>query len=137
MDLSEIMATNFATVTPETTIGDAARRMLEIDTGAAVVLEGEELAGVISERDLLRGIRDGASADETVADRMTRHVMTAAPSTGLPEAMALMVDGHFRHLPIVDRRPRHRHDLDARPHGLGVAAPASRRLRGRRRRGHR
>ena len=102
MDLSEIMATNFASVTPETTVGDAARRMLEIDTGAAVVLEGEELAGVISERDLLRGIRDGASADETVADRMTRHVMTAAPTTGLPEAMALMVDGHFRHLPVVN-----------------------------------
>jgi CBS domain-containing protein len=102
VDLSEIMATSFASVTPETTVGDAARRMLEIDTGAAVVLEGDELAGVISERDLLRGIRDGASADETVADRMTRHVMTAAPTTGLPEAMALMVDGHFRHLPIVD-----------------------------------
>jgi signal-transduction protein with cAMP-binding, CBS, and nucleotidyltransferase domain len=33
---------------------------------------------------------------------MTRHVMTAAPTTGVPEAMAIMVDGHFRHLPIVD-----------------------------------
>ena len=38
----------------------------------------------------------------TVADRMTRHVLTAAPTTSLPEAMAMMVDGHFRHLPIVD-----------------------------------
>ena len=46
MDLSEIMATNFASVTPETTVGDAARRMLEIDTGAAVVLEGEASATV-------------------------------------------------------------------------------------------
>jgi CBS domain-containing protein len=102
VELAEIMTTNFAVVAPEATIADASRRMLEIDTGAAVVLADGELAGVISERDLLRAVRDGAASDEAVADRMTRHVMTAAPSTGLPEAMAIMVDGHFRHLPIVD-----------------------------------
>jgi CBS domain-containing protein len=102
VELAEIMAVNFASVRPGTTIAEAARRMLEIDTGAAVVLEGDELAGVISERDLLRAIRDGVPSDEAVGERMTRHVMTASPSTGLPEAMAVMVDGHFRHLPIVD-----------------------------------
>ena len=37
-----------------------------------------------------------------VSERMTSHVLTAAPDTNIPEAMALMVDGHFRHLPVVN-----------------------------------
>ena len=102
MDLADIMATTFATVTPEMSIAEAARHMIEIDTGAAVVLEGGQLAGMISERDLLRYLSAGAEPGATVADRMTRHVLTAGASTSLPEAMAMMVDGHFRHLPIVD-----------------------------------
>ena len=43
VELAEIMTTNFAMVSPEATIADASRRMLEIDTGAAVVLDGDEL----------------------------------------------------------------------------------------------
>ena len=102
MDLADIMATTFASVTPEMSIAEAARQMIEIDTGAAVVLEGGQLGGMISERDLLRYLSAGAEPGATVADRMTRHVLTASASTSLPEAMAMMVDGHFRHLPIVD-----------------------------------
>ena len=101
MDLADIMATTFATVSPETSLANAARRMIEIDTGASAVIDGERLVGMISERDLLRHLSAGAAADALVADRMTTHVLTAGPSTTLPEAMAMMVDGHFRHLPIV------------------------------------
>jgi CBS domain-containing protein len=102
MDLADIMATSFATVTPELSVADAARRMIEIDTGAAVVLDdGGQLVGVISERDLLRHISAGADPTASVAERMTRHVLTASPETTMPEAMALMVDGHFRHLPVL------------------------------------
>ena len=54
---------------------------------------------------------------------MTSHFLTAAPDTNIPEAMALMVDGHFRHLPVVNGDGHRRHDLDARPDGLHVAAP--------------
>ncbi len=103
MDLADIMATTFATVSPETSLADAARRMIEIDTGAAAVIDDGSLVGMISERDLLRHLSAGAAADALVADRMTTHVLTAGPSTTLPEAMAMMVDGHFRHLPIVEQ----------------------------------
>jgi CBS domain-containing protein len=102
MDLADIMATTFATVSPEMSIAEAARQMIEIDTGAAVVIAEGSLLGMISERDLLRYLSAGAEHGATVADRMTRHVLTAGVSTTLPEAMAMMVDGHFRHLPIVD-----------------------------------
>jgi signal-transduction protein with cAMP-binding, CBS, and nucleotidyltransferase domain len=57
---------------------------------------------VITERDLLRCFSDGVDPATRVDERMTRHVLTAGPSTEVPEALALMVDGHFRHLPVVN-----------------------------------
>jgi len=97
------MATTFATVGPDMSLAEAARHMMEIDTGAACVVTDGKLLGVISERDLLRHVSSGGDPDATVTDRMTRHVLTAGPHTSLPEAMAMMVDGHFRHLPIVEQ----------------------------------
>ena len=102
MQLTDVMSTQLVSIAPEMRIGDAARRMIEADTGAAIVLAGDDLVGVITERDLLRCVSDGIDPDTPVSERMTRHVLTAAPSTDLAEAMALMVDGHFRHLPVVN-----------------------------------
>ena len=103
MQLTDVMSTQIVSVAPATPIGDAARRMIEADTGAAMVLApGDDLVGVITERDLLRCVSEGIDPGTPVSDRMTRHVLTATASTTLPEAMAMMVDGHFRHLPIVD-----------------------------------
>ena len=103
MQLTDVMSTQIVSVPPETRIGDAARRMIEADTGAAMVLaEGDELVGVITERDLLRCVSEGVDPGTPVSDRMTRHILTAAPGTELAEAMALMVDGRFRHLPVVN-----------------------------------
>jgi CBS domain-containing protein len=103
MELAEIMATTFAVVSPQMSLAETARHMNELDTGAAAVLEDGDLVGMISERDLLRYISQGAEPGALVSDRMTRHVQTASPSTPLPEAMAMMVDGRFRHLPIVEQ----------------------------------
>ena len=101
MELAEIMAVNFAVVSPDATLADASRRMVDVDTGAAAVVDDGELVGMISERDLLRVFRDGGSADQLVRDRMARDVLSASPTTAVPEAMAIMVDGRFRHLPVV------------------------------------
>jgi CBS domain-containing protein len=103
MQLTDVMSTALVAVTPETRVGDAARRMVEQDVGAAIVLaDGDDLVGVITERDLLRCVSEGIDPAVPVSDRMTRHVLTASPQTELAEAMALMVDGHFRHLPVVN-----------------------------------
>jgi CBS domain-containing protein len=102
VELADLMNMNVLAVSPETTLADAAHQMMDHDTGAACVLEDGKLVGVISERDLLRVISEGYDPALSVGERMKRHVLTASPSTGLPEAMAIMVDGHFRHLPIVD-----------------------------------
>ena len=103
MQLTDVMATNVLSVAPDTQLGDAARRMVEADVGAAVVLDASgDLAGVITERDLMRCVSDATDPATPVDQRMTQHVLTAAPDTNIAEAMALMVDGHFRHLPVVN-----------------------------------
>ncbi|MDX6520609.1 MAG: hypothetical protein QOF08_1214 [Gaiellales bacterium] len=103
MQLTDVMSTNLISVSPETRIGEAARKMVDSDVGAAIVLApGDKLVGVITERDLMRCVSEGTEPNTPVSDRMTRHVLTAAPTTELAEAMALMVDGHFRHLPVVN-----------------------------------
>jgi CBS domain-containing protein len=103
MQLTDVMATHVVSVSSQTKIGDAARRMVEADVGAAMVLdEAGDLEGVITERDLMRCVSEGTDPETPVGQRMTRHVLTATPETAIPEAMALMVDGHFRHLPVVN-----------------------------------
>jgi CBS domain-containing protein len=101
MQLADLMATDVLTVSPDTTIADAARRMIARETGAAVVVENDDLVGLISERDLMRALPDACSPETPVSERMSRHVMTAAPGTSVPEAMAIMIEGRFRHLPVV------------------------------------
>ena len=102
MQITDVMSTQIVSVEPDSTIGDAARRMVEHDCGAAMVLSDDELVGVITERDLLRCLGEGVDTSTMVEELMTRHVMTAGPTTEMAEAMALMVDGHFRHLPVVN-----------------------------------
>jgi CBS domain-containing protein len=103
MQLTDVMATTIVSVSPEAGIGDTARRMVESDIGAALVLDRNgDMVGVITERDLLRCVSDGLDPATPVESRMTRHVLTSTPDTEIAEAMALMVDGHFRHLPVVN-----------------------------------
>ncbi|HUZ83901.1 MAG TPA: CBS domain-containing protein [Gaiellales bacterium] len=108
MRVSDVMSTQVLAVAPDTTIGDAAQRMVETDVGAALVVAADgEMVGVITERDLLRCVSDGTERSTPVSERMTRHVLTASSTTEVAQALALMVDGRFRHLPVVsdDGRP--------------------------------
>ena len=102
MQLADLMATDVLAVSPDTTIADAARRMVARDAGAAVVMQDGRLVGVISERDLIRAIPDACRPETPVSDRMSRDVMTASSRTSVPEAMAMMIEGRFRHLPVVE-----------------------------------
>jgi CBS domain-containing protein len=102
MELSDLMHTEVLSVSPDTTMAEAARRMVERDTGAAVVLEDGELVGLVSERDLMRVVSDGVDPQVPVTDRMTRHVLTGVPSMSIPDALAIMHEGRFRHLPVSD-----------------------------------
>jgi CBS domain-containing protein len=106
VQLTDVMATNVVSVSPDTDVAAAARRMVESDVGAAVVLEGDELVGVITERDLMRCVGDGVDGSTSVSERMTRSVLTAPCDASLVEAMSTMIGGRFRHLPVVNERGR-------------------------------
>ena len=76
--------------------------MHERHVGAALVLEGDALVGIVTERDVLRAVAAGRIEGVSVADCMTKHPETidASETTGL--ATSLMIHGGFRHLPVLD-----------------------------------
>ena len=73
--------------------------------GAVVVLaDAARLAGIVSERDVVKAIASNADAALrlTAQDIMTKVVVTATPQTSVDDAMTLMDEGYFRHLPVID-----------------------------------
>ena len=89
--------------TPEATVYDSLRLMSAKDVGALVVLDGDKLVGIVSERDYARKIiLQGKSAKKTlVGDVMTQNVLTVHPGQTVQECMSLLVDNHIRHLPVM------------------------------------
>jgi CBS domain-containing protein len=100
--IAEIMSRGLLTVGPGSSLQEAARQMDERHVGAALVLEGDALRGIVTERDVLRAVAAGPIEDISVADCMTHHPETieASETTGL--AASLMIHGGFRHLPVLD-----------------------------------
>ncbi len=93
-----------AVVAPGDTVFHALNVMAKHDVGALLVLDGEQLVGIFSERDYARKIiLQGKSSRETlVRDIMSERVAYVTPGTTLDECMALMTEKHFRHLPVLD-----------------------------------
>ena len=82
---------------------EAAKRMCEEKTGYLLVVEGDGMLGIITERDILQAVADGRPLDATkVKDVMKTDVVTAHASTTLREAAKLMTEHWIRHLPVVD-----------------------------------
>lgn len=91
-------------LTGDKTAHEAALTLSEQNIGALCVLAGGRLIGIFSERDILKKVvAAGRDPDTiTVAEAMTPNPQTVGPETSLTDALALMTDGHFRHLPVVD-----------------------------------
>lgn len=98
--------TNLATTTPDDTVYHALCIMAEYNVGALLVLEGEQLVGIFSERDYARKqIRNHRSSKETpVRDLMSARVAYVSLNTSLEECMSLMTEKRFRHLPVLDEQ---------------------------------
>ena len=90
-------------VAPIDTVFHALTLMAQHDIGALLVLDGEKLVGIFSERDYARKIMlHGKSSKETlVREIMSDRVAYVTPATTLDECMALMTERHFRHLPVL------------------------------------
>jgi CBS domain-containing protein len=92
------------TIAPAASVFDAVKLMAEKNIGALVVTEGEEIVGIITERDYARKIvlMARSSKDTRVREIMSPSVMHVRPDQMSLECMALMTDNRLRHLSVVD-----------------------------------
>lgn len=92
------------TITAEASVLEAIRLMAEAGIGALVVMDGEQVAGIVTERDYSRKIilKDRSSSSTAVRDIMTGKVIYVQPGDSNEGCMALMTEKRVRHLPVMD-----------------------------------
>jgi CBS domain-containing protein len=100
--VADLMAADLLTVEAGALLTDAVRSMDERRVGAVLVLDGDRLVGVFTERDVLRAVARGLAPDAVVGDWMTRGPETIESGDPAQHAAVLMIHGGFRHLPVVD-----------------------------------
>ncbi len=104
--VKEILAnkgTDIWSIGPDATVYEAIHLLAEKEIGALLVMEGDDLVGVISERDYARQIilKDKSSRKTLVRDIMTSKVITSEPNQEIAGCMAMMTQNRIRHLPVV------------------------------------
>jgi len=104
-ELLKAKPSRVVSVKPEDSVLDAIKVLARENIGAAIVMVGDRLAGIFSERDYTRKvILNGRSSDTTrVEEIMTSSVVVVSPRTHCRECMALMTEKSIRHLPVVDQ----------------------------------
>ena len=103
MLVRDVMTGAAVTDSAADTLRSAAERMWREQTGSLLVMDGGRLAGIITERDLLRAVALGADlATATVDEAMTTEVFTVSPDMPLRDAAREMAVRWIRHLPVVD-----------------------------------
>ena len=104
MNLLKLAIVPPVTVTPDTTVLEAVEKMDTAGVGAVAIVSNDGLAGILTERDVVRRVTIKGRSPETtkVTDVMTPGVEVAHADTDPSEALATMASRNFRHLPIVD-----------------------------------
>ena len=91
-------------VSPDTSVFDALRMMSDKDVGALIIIKGDQMVGIMSERDYARKVvlLGKTSRDTKVSEIMSTNVYTIHPDQTVEEAMEIMNNKHIRHLPVVE-----------------------------------
>jgi CBS domain-containing protein len=101
--VGDIMTTALFSIEPATTVAEAATVMGERRIGSALVMEGERLLGIFTERDIVRALgQHFDAAGHAVSEWMTADPMSVPPGTAAEEALRTMLDRGFRHLPVTE-----------------------------------
>jgi CBS domain-containing protein len=101
--VGDIMTSSLFTIEPSTTVAEAATVMGERRIGSALVMEGDDLLGIFTERDIVRALgQHFDAAGHPVSEWMTADPLTVSAATPAEEALRTMLDRGFRHLPIAE-----------------------------------
>jgi CBS domain-containing protein len=102
-EILQAKAQRLLSIAPGATVLDALKLMADYEVGALVVLDGDRLSGIFSERDYARKVilHGKASKDTAVSEIMTHKVVCVRPEQSVEECMALMTDKRIRHLPVL------------------------------------
>jgi CBS domain-containing protein len=101
--VGDVMTRSLLAVEPAATVGEAATLMGERRAGSALVMEGDRLLGIFTERDIVRALgQHFDAAGHPVSEWMTADPITVPPDTPVRDALERMISGGFRHLPVVD-----------------------------------
>ncbi len=105
-DILAVKGPSVWSVSAEATVFEALQRMAEKEVGALLVMDGEHVAGIVSERDYARKIvlLGRTSPHTQVREIMTRHVAYTHLDQSIEECMAIMTDKRIRHLPVLENQ---------------------------------
>jgi CBS domain-containing protein len=101
--VGDVMTRSILAVEASTTVAEAATIMGERRAGSALVMDGERLLGIFTERDIVKALgQHFDAAGHAVSEWMTSEPTTVAADTQVDDALRTMLDRGFRHLPVVE-----------------------------------
>jgi CBS domain-containing protein len=105
LTIRDLMTTRVVATSPDDPVADAAAAMVQRKVGSALIMQGRFLAGIMTERDVLRAAASGSDLTTSpVSAWMTKDPESASPDTTVEQAAQLMLLHGFRHLPVVEGR---------------------------------
>jgi CBS domain-containing protein len=105
LTVGDLMNTRVVTASPDAPLADTAAAMVGQKVGSALIMQGRFLAGILTERDVLRAAASGNDLTSSpVSAWMTKDPEQASPDTTVEDAAQLMLLHGFRHLPVVEGR---------------------------------
>lgn len=107
MKIAEVMTRNPETIAPDEPIQEAARKMLDADTGSLPVDNGEQIVGIITDRDIaVRAVADGRGPETPVRDVMSERLLFAWEDQEVEEVALIMGNAQVRRFPVLSRGER-------------------------------
>jgi CBS domain-containing protein len=100
--ISDIMTEAALTDRSDDSLASAARKMREQQTGSLLITDGDQLLGIVTERDILRAVAEEIPLDTPISEVMSKDLVTVEPSTSLRDAARIMTEKWIRHLPVLE-----------------------------------
>ena len=103
LTVADVMTAVVVTTSPDNPVADAAAAMVRHKVGSALIMQGRLLAGILTERDVLRAAASGSDLTSSpVSAWMTKDPEQASPDTTIEDALQVMLLHGFRHLPVLE-----------------------------------